>query len=75
LREAKGQHKINSIFVYYDRKFVYGLQVKYEVNGKEICTRGIGEKFKGDKHQVKKLTLSFDEWIKNISGYFGTICD
>ncbi|CAI2360998.1 unnamed protein product [Moneuplotes crassus] len=75
LENTKGQHRIGSIKVFYDDEFVHGLEVKYLENGKEIQTKGIGHEWNKEDHKAKKIMLASDEWITNIYGYFGDICD
>lgn len=75
LENTKGQHRIASICVFYDDEFVHGLDVKYLESGNEIQTKGVGGDWTNDDHKFKKINLASDEWITNIYGYFGNICD
>jgi hypothetical protein len=75
LEGTKGQHRITSIVVYFSEDFVHGLIINYEEAGREIKTRGIGGDWDREEHKYKKLIFSSDEWIKNISGSIGNVCD
>ena len=75
LENTKGQHRIASVCVFYSDDFVFGLDVKYLENGNEIQTKGVGGSWDRDDHKFKKINLSSDEWITNIYGYFGNVCD
>jgi len=77
LKQHGGQHKIKQINVYYDDKFVYGLQVDY-LNLKT------GETVKGGLHvgshwegqgQVGQVQVEDDEYVTEIYGRHGDVLD
>ena len=49
--------------------------MKYLESGDEIQTKGVGNEWNHEDHKFKKVNLASDEWITNLCGYFGNVCD